>query len=108
MKSDTKGTFDFDISGSRYDYLEDIQRNPFSVVAGTATFTPYGKIQRMDGTNWMNGDAKAIWRPGDFHEVSFGLHGCTPPKPCKSGTVIVPPTARAAARALVKPGLPGV
>ena len=74
VKSDTKGTFDFDISGSRYDYLEDIQRNPFSVVVGTATFTPYGKIQRMDGTNWMNGDAKGIWRPDDVHEVSFGLH----------------------------------
>jgi iron complex outermembrane receptor protein len=74
LKSDTKGTFDFDISGSRYDYLQDIQRNPFSVIAGTATFTPYGKIARMDGTNWMNGDAKGIWRPDDFHEVSFGLH----------------------------------
>ncbi|HEY0218685.1 MAG TPA: TonB-dependent receptor [Afipia sp.] len=74
LKSDTKGVFDFDISGSRYDYLQDIQRNPFSVLPNSAAFTPYGKIARLDGTNWMNGDANGIWRPGDAHEVSFGFH----------------------------------
>ncbi len=74
VKSDTKGTFDFDLSASRYDYLEDIQRNPFSVLPNSAAFTTYGKIARMDGTNWMNGDAKGIWRPSDVHEVSFGFH----------------------------------
>jgi len=74
IKSDTKGTFDFDLSASRYDYLQDVQRNPFNVVPGSASFTPYGSIARMDGTNWMNGDAKGIWRPNDAHEVSFGLH----------------------------------
>jgi len=74
IKSDTRGTFDFDLSVSRYDYLEDIQRLPFSVLPNSAAFTSYGKIARMDGTNWTNGDAKGIWRPGDAHEVSFGLH----------------------------------
>ncbi len=74
VKSDTKGTFDFDLSASRYDYLEDIQRNPFGVIANSAAFTSYGRIARMDGTNWMNGDAKGIWRPNDAHEVSFGFH----------------------------------
>jgi iron complex outermembrane receptor protein len=74
IKSDTKGTFDFDLSASRYDYLEDIQRNPFTVGAGTS-FSTNGKITRMDGTNWTIGDAKGIWRPNDLHEVSFGLHG---------------------------------
>jgi iron complex outermembrane receptor protein len=74
IKSDTKGTYDFDLSVSRYDYLEDIQRLPFSVLPGSATFTPYGKIARMDGTNWTNADAKGIWRPNDAHDVSFGLH----------------------------------
>lgn len=74
VKSDTKGTFDFDLSASRYDYLEDIQRNPFSVLPSSAAFTTYGKIARMDGTNWMNSDAKGIWRPNDAHEVSFGFH----------------------------------
>jgi iron complex outermembrane receptor protein len=74
IKSDTKGTYDFDLSVSRYDYLEDIQRLPFSVLPGSAAFTPYGKIARMDGTNWTNADAKGIWRPNDAHDVSFGLH----------------------------------
>jgi iron complex outermembrane recepter protein len=74
VKSDTKGTFDFDLAVSRYDYLEDIQRLPFSVVKDSAAFTPYGKIVRMDGTNWTNGDAKGIWRPNEAHEVSFGFH----------------------------------
>lgn len=74
VKSDTKGTFDFDVAVSRYDYLEDIQRNPFSVLSTGAAFTSYGKITRLDGTNWTNGDAKGIWRPNDAHEVSFGVH----------------------------------
>ncbi|MEA2896198.1 MAG: iron complex outerrane recepter protein [Bradyrhizobium sp.] len=74
IKSDTKGVFDFDLSVSRYDYLEDIQRLPFSVLPSSAAFTPYGKIARMDGTNWTNGDAKAIWRPNDAHDISFGFH----------------------------------
>ncbi len=74
IKSDTRGFFDFDLSASRYDYLEDIQRNPYGVIAGTAGFTTNGKIARLDGTNWTNGDAKGIWRPNDAHEVSFGFH----------------------------------
>ncbi len=52
VKSDTKGSFDFDLSVSRYDYLEDIHRSPFGAVPNSAAFTPYGKIARMDGTNW--------------------------------------------------------
>ncbi len=75
LKTDTKGLYDFDISLSRVDFLKDIQRLPFSVVPGTATFTPYGRIARLDGTGWTNGDAKFIWRPNDTHNVSFGFHG---------------------------------
>ncbi len=74
LKTDSKTTFDFDISASRYDYLQDIQRNPFSVLPTGTGFTPYGKIARLDGTNWMNGDANGIWRPNDLHDVSFGFH----------------------------------
>ncbi|MBI3702201.1 MAG: TonB-dependent receptor [Afipia sp.] len=74
LKSDTKGTYDFDIAVSYVDFLNDTQRLPFGVGAGL-TFTPFGKIARLDGTNWTNGDAKGIWRASDFHEVSFGVHG---------------------------------
>jgi iron complex outermembrane receptor protein len=73
VKTDTKGLYDFDLSLSSVDFLQDIQRTPFGVLSGT-TFTPYGKIARLDGTNWSNGDARFIWRPGS-HDVSFGFHG---------------------------------
>jgi iron complex outermembrane recepter protein len=77
FKTDTRGAFDWDVSVSRDDYLEDIQRNPFTVAATGAAFSTNGRIARLDGTNWTNGDAKGIWRPfgpGGAHEVSFGVH----------------------------------
>ncbi|OAE97317.1 TonB-dependent receptor [Bradyrhizobium centrolobii] len=77
VKSDTKGIFDFDLSASSYNYLEDTQLNPYTVTSGLG-FSQNGKITRMDGTNWQNADAKGIWRPFGYdgpHEISFGLHG---------------------------------
>lgn len=78
LKSDTHGNFDGDIAVSRYDYLKDIQRNPFTVTATGTNFIDTGRITRLDGTNWTNADAKGIWRPtgpAGAHEVSFGVHG---------------------------------
>lgn len=77
LKTDTGGAFDWDFSLSNYVFLQDIQRNPFGVIPGTAVFTTNGKITRLDGTNWTNGDLKGIWRPGgpgSAHEISFGVH----------------------------------
>lgn len=78
LKSNLKGEFDFDVSASRYDYLTDIQRSPFSVTPTGVGFTNIGRVQRQDGTNWGLFDAKGIWRPNNGesnHEVSFGVHG---------------------------------
>ena len=85
LKSDTKGTFDFDLTASSYNYLQDTMLNPFtvtpySVAGGVVTsqgnaFSTNGKITRNDGTNWQNVDGKGIWRPDGAHEVSFGIHG---------------------------------
>ena len=79
LKSDTKGTFDFDLSASTYNYLQDIMLNPFTVLpAPSAGYSLNGKITRNDGTNWQNADAKGIWRPfgyGGSQEISFGIHG---------------------------------
>jgi iron complex outermembrane receptor protein len=78
LKSDTRGTFDWDVALSRFDYLQDIQRNPFTVAATGASFIDTGRITRLDGTNWTTADVKGIWRPtgpGGAHEVSFGVHG---------------------------------
>jgi iron complex outermembrane receptor protein len=78
LKSDTKGVYDFDLSASTYNYLQDIQLNPFTVTPTGVGFSQNGKITRNDGTNWQNADAKGIWRPLGFdgpQEISFGVHG---------------------------------
>ncbi len=77
FKTDTKGSWDWDLVVTRYDYLSDIQRNPFNVNGTELGFTDTGRITRMDGSNWTTVDAKGIWRPtgpGGAHEVSFGYH----------------------------------
>jgi iron complex outermembrane recepter protein len=78
LKSDTKGVYDFDLSASSYNYLQDIMFNPFTVAATGVGFSENGKITRNDGTNWQNADAKGIWRPFGYdgpQEISFGVHG---------------------------------
>jgi iron complex outermembrane receptor protein len=78
LKSDTRGVFDFDLSASSYNYLQDTLLNPFTVTPTGVGFSQNGKITRNDGTNWQNADAKGIWRPTGIdgsHTVSFGVHG---------------------------------
>ena len=78
LKSDTRGVFDFDLSASSYNYLQDTQLNPFTVAPTGVGYSLNGRITRNDGTNWQNADAKGIWRPAGIdgaHTVSFGLHG---------------------------------
>ncbi len=78
LKSDTRGAWDFDVSASSYNYLQDIQLNPLTVTATGLGYSQNGKITRNDGTNWQNADAKAIWRPFGFdgpQEISYGIHG---------------------------------
>src|ERR1700722_6433797 len=78
LKSDTKGVYDFDLSASSYNYLQDIMLNPFTVQPAGVGYSQNGKITRNDGTNWQNVDAKGIWRPYGYdgsQEISFGVHG---------------------------------
>ena len=78
LRSNTKGVFDFDLSASSYNYLQDTQLNPFTVAPAGVGYSLNGKITRMDGTNWQNADAKGIWRPFGYdgpQEISFGIHG---------------------------------
>jgi hypothetical protein len=78
LRSDTHGVWDFDISASSYNYLQDIMLNPFTVTATGLGYSQNGKITRNDGTSWQNADAKAIWRPFGFEgpqEISYGIHG---------------------------------
>ena len=78
LKSNTKGVFDFDLSASTYNYLQDTLLNPFTVTTSGVGYSQNGKITRNDGTNRQNADAKGIWRPFGVdgpHEISFGVHG---------------------------------
>ena len=78
LKSDSRGAFDFDLSASTYNYLQDIMLNPFTVAQSGVGYSANGKITRNDGTNWQNADAKGIWRPFGYdgpQEISFGIHG---------------------------------
>lgn len=78
LKTYTGTAFDWDLVVTRFDYLKDIQRNPFTVTATGTGFTDVGKIARLDGTNWTTADARGIWRtsgPLGPHEISFGVHG---------------------------------
>jgi iron complex outermembrane receptor protein len=78
IRSDTKGVYDFDLSASSYNYLQDVLYNPYTVTASGVGYSQNGKITRNDGTNWQNADAKGIWRPYGYdgpQEISFGLHG---------------------------------
>ena len=78
LRSDTHGLFDFDLSASSYNYLQDIQLNPYTVTPTGLGYSQNGKITRNDGTDWQNVDVKAIWRPDGpigSQEISFGLHG---------------------------------
>ncbi len=77
LKTDTRGVLDGEVVVTRYDYLKDIQRNPFTVAASGTGFTSVGKIARMDGTNWTTADAKGIWRMTGGHELSFGVQRAT-------------------------------
>ncbi len=85
LKSDTKGKFDFDLSASSYNYLQDTQLNPFTVLPNPGFgYSQVGKITRMDGTNWQNGDAKGIWRPFGF-DGSAGDQLRRPWRPLSAG-----------------------
>ena len=73
VKSDTGGAWDWAVTTTLFDFVRDLQRVPTAALpvafAGGA-----GAITKMDGTGWYTADAKAIWRAGDGHTLSFGAH----------------------------------
>ncbi|TWB25020.1 TonB-dependent receptor [Nitrospirillum bahiense] len=74
LRSDSKGPWDAEVTASHYEMLDDIQRTPTGVSANGTGFSTTGRIARMDGTNWTNVDAKALWRTTPSNTVSAGLH----------------------------------
>ncbi len=84
LKRDTGGEFDFDFSGTSYNYLRDFSNGYASYGlrpnAGATAYNinPTGLNTVLSGTYWRTGDMRFIWRPVQDvfgkHEVSFGGH----------------------------------
>ena len=80
LRSDTRGSWDWEALFSRYDYTRDISRTAYnsgthSGLDGTLTA---GQLTDMQGTGWNTLDLRGVWRPGgttaSAHRVSLGYH----------------------------------
>ncbi len=72
LKTLTRGTWDWELAASRFDYRKDEVRTQ-AVMITPGVFAP--AITDMDGTNWTTLALKGIWRPGGIdgaHQLDFG------------------------------------
>lgn len=75
LKNSPRGTFDWEIAASMFDYLKDQQRAPTAALPWAATGGA-GTLQDQNGTGWSTLAAKGTWRPGGMqgaHIVDFGI-----------------------------------
>ena len=76
LSSHTGGLFDFEVVGTRFDYLKSRQRIPSGALP--AAFSGgAGSIVSLNDTGWMTLDAKGTLRPfGEAgpHLITFGAH----------------------------------
>ena len=73
LKSGTDGDLAWEAVASDYNYLDDNQRVPTTVLPG-ATSGGAGTLNRLNGTGWYTLDGKGVWRGWANHTLSFGLH----------------------------------
>ena len=81
LKSDTKGTWDWDIVASYFNQNKDLTRSSsgnFGLTASDGATVVGGTIADASGTGWKTLDLRGDWRPsGDMkseHQLSFGYH----------------------------------
>lgn len=72
LKSHTRGTWDWEIAASMYDYAQDIVRTPTLPVSGLQASAP-GNVTDMRGSGWNTLALKGIGRPDVAHVVDFGV-----------------------------------
>jgi iron complex outermembrane recepter protein len=72
LKSNTRGIFDWELSGSRYDYSKDVSRLALGAYSTTAAGGA-GRITDLSGTGWNTLSARGVWRPGTT-EAAIGNH----------------------------------
>jgi iron complex outermembrane receptor protein len=76
LTSSMKGTWDWEVIASRFDFRRDLLRVPGTALPAAEGGGP-GTITSMNGTGWTTLDLKGYWRPQGFtgaHQVSFGAH----------------------------------
>ncbi|HEY1058870.1 MAG TPA: TonB-dependent receptor [Limnobacter sp.] len=77
LKSNTKGTWDWEASASLYDYDKDLKRqNSAANTLPNASTGGAGTIADGSGTGWINLALKGTWRPTGLqgeHIVDFGV-----------------------------------
>ncbi len=75
VKSNTRGTWDWEAAASLYDYRQDEVRSTLTALPG-ATSGGKGRITDLSGTGWNTLALKGIWRPegrNGAHTVEAGL-----------------------------------
>lgn len=75
LKSNTRGSWDWEAVASVYDFGKDEQRAPGSSAAALGSGAGTNTV--LNGTGWNNLDLKGFWRPqgvGGTHQLSFGAH----------------------------------
>lgn len=72
VKSNTKGSWDWEVAASIYDYSKDINRSPTTAFP-SASNGGAGRITDAHGTGWNTLALKAIWRPNAEHTDEFGF-----------------------------------
>ncbi len=77
IKSNTRGTFDWEVTASLYDCLRDEVRSPLPTnYLPTLAMGGAGRITDLKGTGWNTLSLKGIWRPfgdGGAHTVEGGF-----------------------------------
>ncbi len=76
LRSDTRGTWDWEAVASLYRYGTETTRTPTAALPA-ALAGGAGTLSSMDGTGWRAVDLKGIWRPrgvSGAHQLSFGVH----------------------------------
>jgi iron complex outermembrane receptor protein len=74
VKSSTRGSFDWELAASLYDYDRDILRAP-TIALPAAASGGAGRIVDQSGTGWHTFAAKGVWRPqgaAGAHVAEFG------------------------------------
>ena len=77
LRTNSKGDWDFEAIGTRYNMDKDKQRFPTAAPASGTSFGAAGRVASLEGTGWSTADVKALWHRGGAlaeHTVSFGAH----------------------------------